>query len=146
MDIACWEWHGARSDGYGVVSVHGRNVRVHRIVLGCVLMRVFGRPLRDDEKALHRCDNPPCWRPDHLFVGTLRDNSRDMAAKGRQVFQAHPERAPSGERNGRVVLTDAQVSELRERSAGGEPYSALVRSFGISKTQVSRLVRAQQRR
>lgn len=72
----CWEWTGPRDRaGYGTWG----NFRAHRLVLSTAL----GRALKADEFACHRCDNPPCVRPDHLFVGTAHENSLDMVAKGR---------------------------------------------------------------
>ena len=101
----CWEWEGARTDydgqaGYGVITVAGKQEAVHRLV--CEL--TYG-PLAPGERALHRCDNRPCCRPDHLFAGTAGDNSADMVAKGRSLrgdrspSRLHPERRPRGDQH-----------------------------------------------
>lgn len=75
--------------GYGLVGVdlgqrrgrHGRlsTVTAHRLAAHLWL----GFDLNDPRFVLHRCDNPPCFNPDHLFIGTVQDNQADMAAKGR---------------------------------------------------------------
>lgn len=75
----CWEWTGSRNDfGYGLFYLKGDQVRAHRYSYE----RAFGA-VPDGLYVLHKCDNPKCVRPDHLFLGTLVDNSRDMVSKGR---------------------------------------------------------------
>lgn len=73
----CWEWSGLRSArGYGRFGHDSR--RAHRIAWELT----FG-PVPDGLLVCHTCDNPPCIRPEHLFLGTDADNARDMVAKGR---------------------------------------------------------------
>ena len=76
----CWEWQGARSaSGYGsMFSASGGHHVAHRVIWEDV-----NGPIPDGLWVLHRCDNPPCCRPDHLFLGTPADNTADMIAKGR---------------------------------------------------------------
>lgn len=77
---ACWPWLGPRfGGGYGQVYFHGRGQGAHRVA------HLLGNGGLDSTlKVLHHCDNPPCCNPKHLFVGTAKDNSTDMVAKGRQ--------------------------------------------------------------
>lgn len=93
---ACWEWQGARdSFGYGQARE-----ATHRTAWA-----LTHGPIPSGMCVCHRCDNPPCCNPDHLFLGTRADNNRDRHAKGRS---ANLER---GERHPQAGLTAAKVSE-----------------------------------
>lgn len=80
----CWEWTaGTHRDGYGLFRLTGEPTRTaHRVAY-----ELFVGSLTDEQFVLHRCDNPKCVRPDHLFLGTQADNVQDMAAKGRGHWQ-----------------------------------------------------------
>ena len=78
----CWEWTGHRGPtGYGLIKLPGNGApRVHPSRLSAIIhFGMFDRRLL----VLHRCDNPPCVNPAHLFLGTHTDNMRDMVAKNR---------------------------------------------------------------
>jgi hypothetical protein len=75
----CLEWPGSRNErGYGRVHVGDRLQYVHRVEWA----KHYG-PIPEGMKVCHRCDNPPCYRIEHLFLGTQADNLADMHAKGR---------------------------------------------------------------
>jgi hypothetical protein len=130
----CLEWTGSRNrqDGYGRVQCDRRRQPAH-----CVAWQIAHGPIPEGLCVLHKCDNPPCCDPDHLFIGTHTDNMHDMAAKGRNA-------QPRGEQNNNAKLTAADVLEIRRvyvpRShACGGP--ALARRFHVTCATISYVVR-----
>lgn len=75
----CWPWRGATDGRYGQFSVKGRRFKASRVALSLVT----GVSLNTEKLACHKCDNPPCCNPAHLFWGTMSDNIRDAINKGR---------------------------------------------------------------
>ena len=139
----CWEWTGQRDrNGYGRFSL-GRTW--HRATRA--LWALTRGPIPAGMCVLHRCDNPPCVRPDHLWLGSRRDNSRDMAAKRRVAAQVHPETAARGERhgtrtrpesvargarNGMAKLDPEMVAGMRRLRSNGWSYPRIAASVGIA--------------
>jgi len=116
----CWEWPLAKSQGYGIVYIDGVRKYTHRFA--SEQKRGF---IPDGIQVLHRCDNPPCCRPGHLFRGTDLDNRRDQISKGRY-------------RNHLRKLTNRQVIRIRSLYASGKfLHRDLSNKFGISKAAVS---------
>jgi hypothetical protein len=127
---ACWPWtKGLTPQGYGDFRIPTAHVRANRYALAVHL----GRPIKSGMQALHTCDNPPCCNPAHLYEGTPRHNADDARTRGRTA---------TGEKNGRHVLTDDQVRELR---ASDEPLRNLAQRYGVSVAQVSAIQRGKQR-
>ena len=92
----CWVWTGGKAGaGYGKLSHNKRSIYAHRFSY-----QHFIGDIPENLFVCHRCDNPACVNPQHLFLGTQKDNMQDMSRKGRQVFQVHPEKAPRGDLNG----------------------------------------------
>lgn len=122
----CWLWTRARSHGYGKVwsPDERRVVSAHRVA-----WELTNGAIPDGLCVLHRCDNPPCVRPDHLFLGTIKDNNDDKLNKGRLVsgFAVVGYR---GEKHWKARLTRQQAEEIRARST--EPRAALAAEFGVS--------------
>ena len=134
-DDGCWIWTAARSPrGYGAF---GRGSREARVILAHRFSwEQANGPIPDGLCVLHRCDNPPCVNPAHLFLGTRTDNNRDMHAKGR----ANP---PRGERHPRARLTEEKVREIRRLAAAGISQRQIARMFGVSKGAVASVVTRQ---
>ncbi len=87
LDTPCREVQTGRTKGgYGRITIDGERVYLHRHVWEAV-----NGPLPEGVEVMHRCDNPPCFRYDHLVVGTHGDNLRDMFSKGRSKRQREPQ-------------------------------------------------------
>ncbi len=143
----CWEWTGGLADFEGLR--YGRFCRDGGVFLAHREAWAQERgPIPAGMCVLHRCDNPKCVRPSHLFLGTRTDNSRDKVAKGRQARGERLSRSlPRGEKHPGARLTNAQVVEMRALYAsGGHTHEALARRFGCSKGNVGWIVRGDTRR
>jgi hypothetical protein len=125
----CWEWLGAKNGyGYGICKVGKKNVGAHR-----VSWELHFGPVPEGLAVLHHCDNRPCVRPNHLFIGTWAMNARDRDLKGRNV-------SPRGERHWKATLTEDQVRELRRRYSFGERLADMASEYGISPAHASDIV------
>ena len=120
----CWSWTASsNSTGYGQIAVAGTKFRAHRLAY-----ELHRGPIRAGLLVLHRCDNPLCVNPAHLFLGTNADNMRDMVTKGR----GRKERL---ERK----LTAEQVREIRARFKNGESTNSLAAEFGVSGSNITHI-------
>lgn len=119
----CWPWMRGRDlDGYGIFS-HTHDIPARRA--NRVAWELTNGPIPAGLEVCHTCDNPPCCRPDHLFLATNAGNHADRDRKGRQA---------RGERNGWAKLTADAVRAIR---ASGEPARILVERFGVKKATIS---------
>lgn len=129
----CWEWTAYKnSQGYGQFRKEGRGGQAlaHRVSYE---LNVGSIP--DGLLVCHKCDNPSCTNPNHLFLGTVKDNMADKMAKGRA-------KSLSGELHGRAKLTTSQVKEIRDRLATGEAQTLIAADYGIAQRTVSRIKNA----
>ena len=118
-DGGCRVWDRSRlPKGYGIIKHDGRMRQAYRVAYE----DAFG-PIPDGLHVCHRCDNPPCINPDHLFLGTNLANQRDKARKGRSLL---------GERNPGAVLSEEDVLSMRILRADGMRPSEISRRMGLS--------------
>lgn len=128
-ETGCWIWTASvAGKGYGQLRIPGtrRNVYAHRFSY-----ELHHGPVPKEMQVCHRCDNPRCVNPKHLFLGTCADNLADMRDKGRHLY---------GERNAQAKLTEAQVAEIRLNKEGKSQY-ALAEHYGVSQAHVGRILR-----
>lgn len=128
----CWPWSGPKVRAYGRLYLGGKqpgrptyrgaHVFSYEITYG----EVVGL------NVLHKCDNPECVNPDHLWLGTQLDNIKDMVKKGRQHHA-------TGTKNGRAKLTDMDVSSIRALLSDKVPQYEIARMFHVSNGTVSHI-------
>lgn len=125
----CWGWDGhVGTGGYGWFNAEGRHHKASRFSYRLHHQRDPGHLF-----VLHRCDNPPCVRPDHLFLGTHRDNMIDMTRKGRGS-------AVPGERHPAARLSDAECAAMRALAARGWRCKEIAEAYGMSKTHTRNII------
>jgi hypothetical protein len=122
----CWEWTNyLKSDGYGAFFItkdrKRKQVLAHR-----ASYELHVGPLNPGEVVCHKCDNPKCIKPEHLFSGSHADNLRDMWSKGRCSH--------AGEKNAAAKLSSAQVLEIRTSNS---PRKELSLRYGVSLSTIT---------
>lgn len=119
---SCWNWTAGKNKGYGQFKVFGKMILTHRFSYELHYGAIPAEML-----VCHRCDNPVCVRPDHLFLGTHIDNMNDREQKGRSTF---------GVKNGNAKLTEEKVKEIRVLNLSrGE----IAERYGVSQVQIGRI-------
>lgn len=120
----CIEYNGYRNgDGYGLLS----GVLTHRLAWALKHGRM------PSKFVLHKCDNPPCINPDHLYDGSHNDNMRDVRERGNNKGTHR------GEEHGNNKLTTEQVKDIKRRLANGEKKSSLAREYGVVQPTIKRI-------
>jgi hypothetical protein len=133
----CWEWIGGKTDGRGMMSWQGKMLRAYRV--SWILHHGYSTSLQ----ILHKCDNPICVNPDHLFDGTAADNVHDMWAKGRGEPVGN---RTKGEDRYNAKLSDLQVLEILIRLTRGELQKNLAEEFGVTQPHISVLKHGKKRK
>lgn len=156
----CWEWKDFRDrGGYGKFWLNGKSVISSRVA-----WVIANGSIEDGLVVCHKCDNPSCCNPDHLFVGTNLDNVADRVAKGRcgrQPGEQHwtrrcpeflckgdnhwarrmPEKACRGERSNWAVLTESDVFRIREIRKTGLSYAKIGAMFNVHRGTIGHIIR-----
>lgn len=142
-EALCWEWRAFRNrDGYGRLTYGAEDWLAHR--LAWILTK---GEIPAGLGVLHRCDNPPCCNPSHLFLGDQLANAKDMKAKGRHShgdthhWHLRPETVRRGEGHSQGKLTEKAVIEIRlSYSTGRRTQQSLGDEFGVSREMIREVV------
>jgi hypothetical protein len=118
----CWNWTGAKTMEYGTFErLYGRRrfiFMAHRLAW----MFYHRKPIPDGMHILHKCDNPSCCNPRHLFLGSQADNMRDRDSKGR---------------NGRAKLSKGDVYKIRRLLSLGTLQRKIAKRFNVDRGTIS---------
>lgn len=129
----CWPWRAAiHPGGYGMLGVKHRPFLTHR-----VSWAIANGPIPDGMCVLHRCDNPPCVNPAHLFLGTQGDNMADKVLKGRQQ---------RGESAYNTKYPDETIRTVRRLRAAGVSLQSIESQTGVRRGYLRNLVSGARRR
>lgn len=128
----CWLWTAAKyPSGYGQFGFEGKTYATHRF-----LWNFLRGEIPEGICVLHKCDVRACIKPDHLFLGTKKDNSDDMIKKGR-------DRKLKGEHHGMAKLSNVQVKEIKSiyvRGRNGFSQVKLAEMYGVDRTVIGKIV------
>ncbi len=133
----CIEWQGTKDKkGYGITGICNKSLNIekhtstHRIS-----WMVWKGGIPEEMCVLHKCDNPSCFNPEHLFLGNRKDNSDDMIKKGRQHHL-------KGEDQPNSILTEEQVLKIRKLyKRWVYTVKILAKEFGVSETCIKEVIR-----
>lgn len=121
----CWFWQRSKSkQGYGNYCSNGKVYRAHRVSAHLFLKM----PLESKKLVLHKCDNPPCVNPEHLFIGTQKDNMIDASKKNK--FNR------VGTNNGHAKLNPKKIKEIRNRLKNGETQTSIGVTFNVPQSTI----------
>ena len=124
-DRDCWEWLAYYNFcGYGQFFIaKGQKISAHRFS-----WEFYNGPITNRLNVLHKCDNPLCCNPEHLFLGTTFDNSKDMVQKGRSA---------RGSLQGNSKLSETDVVDIKRRIKAGESNSSIGQLYSVSPVTIS---------
>lgn len=122
IDInSCWNYKGCKIlTGYGHMHFRGIDFYVHR----AMYILTYGE-IPKGMQVLHRCDNPSCCNPEHLFLGTVADNMHDRDSKGRNRFSKNDYKNKSNK------LTKEQIKEIKKSLLEGNTVANLAKEYGV---------------
>lgn len=143
-DSMCWEWSGGKRKNYGRLKIApGQGIDAHRFSY----ILHYG-PIPEGRIICHKCNNPRCVNPSHLYAGTYKDNHKDSVEAGtasyltnfkkftRTMFQKNDIRL-KGSAHPTSKLTEELVRQIRQRAANGETHRTIAASLGLGKTIVT---------
>lgn len=130
----CWGWSGGTHEfGYGSFTSHDGHYGAHRFSY-----YIHKGNIPEGMFVCHKCDNPPCCNPDHLFLGTVEDNNRDRESKGRSRYVIM-----RGEYSGSAKVDETTVRNMRSDFDSGLATSDIASRYNMSKSQTHRICHRQ---
>jgi hypothetical protein len=128
MPSGCWEFQSTKTKfGYGLFKLKQRMQPAHRVA-----WELENGPIPEGLWVLHHCDNPPCVRVDHLYLGTGKDNAQDREER-------NPGTQPRGSKVNTARLSEQDVRTIRRR-AQKETLSSLGREYGVQVAAIWKIV------
>lgn len=128
---SCWNWKRCRTpQGYGKVRITGHGWEL----APRICWKIIHGHIPNGLHILHKCDNPPCVNPEHLFLGTILDNARDRETKGRG-------NQAKGEKVYNAKLNTQQIASIRQRVKNGTPQKTITEEYKLAKSTVSAIIR-----
>jgi|ERR1700734_436300 len=125
-DDVCWNWtKGINNHGYGNMWIEGKTRAAHR-----VSYEIYKGEIPKGMVILHSCDNKRCINPNHLSVGTFKENTHDALRKGRMAF---------GERQGNSILKNRDVVVIKQRLANKERIVDIARDYSVDETTIGKI-------
>lgn len=123
----CWEWTGGKLRfGYGRFRIgNSSHIAAHRIS-----WFLTNGKIPENMLVCHKCDNPGCVNPNHLFIGTQKDNMQDCAVKGRTYDRI-------GSKNSNAKLKESDIPIIRERLNKGEAQASIAKRYKVGQMQIS---------
>lgn len=135
MNEDCKEWEGPLNHyGYGIVYWGKRRRGAHRVIY-----EIVNGPIPEGLNVLHKCDNPTCVNPEHLFLGTQADNIQDCVVKGRHRYSLETARR-RGEDHHKSKLTWEIVDEIRKGVKTGKQEKYYADKYSVSDSTISLVV------
>lgn len=123
----CWLWTAGKDNkGYGCLATGTGFDRAHRVA-----WILCNGEIKDGLEVCHKCDNPSCCNPDHLFLGTHAENMGDCVKKERQS---------RGEKNGHAIITEEIVRSIRRLASQGMNRTSIANKFSLGKTHVDKII------
>jgi len=123
-DTGCWVYTGCiNQNGYGVITYRKQQWLVHRLIFNKVIFKEL------PHSVLHKCDNPPCWNPEHLYGGNDQDNANDRVARNRHN---------KGVEHYRAALTEDIVQEIR--AIENPNYVEIAERYNIDRSAIRKVV------
>lgn len=127
-ETCCWEVEPTAKGGYGKINVLGKTMLYHR-----ASFELYVGKIPDGMMVCHKCDNPRCVNPVHLFIGTAKDNMDDKIEKGRHAG------AKKGSNHHKAKLVEWQVIEIKNLLATGESQRKIAEMYGVSQSLVNNI-------